>query len=119
VSKLPDVREPVLPGSGWLPSVKDLADWVSFAPATGRIWFDKQRSLLMHANTFGAMRREIIQAVGPEQGCAILKRIGFAQGQRDAELARERWPAENRLPQGSTGPQLHTLEGFVKVSTLG
>jgi len=41
-------------GPGWLPSLKDLADWVSFAPATGRIWFDKQRSLLMHANTFGA-----------------------------------------------------------------
>src|SRR5664280_469147 len=48
-----------LPGPSGLPSVKDLADWVFFAPASGRIWFDKQRSLLMHANTFGAMRREI------------------------------------------------------------
>jgi two-component system, NtrC family, response regulator HydG len=119
LSKSPDVSEPIVPGPGWLPSVKDLADWVSFAPSTGRIWFDKQRSLLMHANTFGAMRREIIQAVGLEQGRAMLKRIGFAQGQRDAELVRERWPTENLLPQGSTGPQLHTLEGFVKVSALG
>jgi two-component system response regulator HydG len=99
--------------------MKDLADWVFFAPASGRIWFDKQRSLLMHANTFGAMRREIIQALGLEQGRAVLKRIGYAQGQRDAELVRERWPAQQLLPQGSAGPQLHTLEGFVKVSSLG
>jgi two-component system response regulator HydG len=107
------------PEPGGLPSVKDLADWVFFAPASGRIWFDKQRSLLMHANTFGAMRREIIQALGLEQGRAVLKRIGHAQGQRDAELVRERWPAEHLLPHGSAGPHLHTLEGFVKVSSLG
>jgi two-component system response regulator HydG len=99
--------------------MKDLADWVFFAPASGRIWFDKQRSLLMHANTFGAMRREIIQALGLEPARAMLKRIGYAQGLRDAELVRERWPAQQLLPQGSAGPQLHTLEGFVKVSSLG
>ena len=103
--------------SGGLPSVKDLADWVFFAPATGRIWFDKQRTLLMHASTFGALRRELIQALGLEPAREVLKRIGYAQGQRDAELVRERWPAHAPLP--GTGPQLHTLEGFVKSTALG
>jgi two-component system response regulator HydG len=99
--------------------MKELADWLVFAPASGRIWFDKQRTLLMHANTFGAMRQEIIQAVGLEQGRAILKRIGHAQGQRDAELVCGRWPAQHLLPHWSAGPRLHTLEGFVKVTALG
>jgi DNA-binding NtrC family response regulator/predicted hydrocarbon binding protein len=113
-------KSDTMPGErGWLPGVNDLAEWVFFAPATGRIWFDKQRSLLMHANTFGAMRREIIQAMGVEQGRMVLKRIGHAQGQRDAELVRERWPAQGDWPARSAGPQLHTLEGFVKVSALG
>jgi len=34
MSKSPDRGKRI--GPGWLPSVKDLADWVSFAPATGR-----------------------------------------------------------------------------------
>jgi len=106
------------PGTtGALPSVKDLADWVFFAPATGRIWFDKQRSLLMHASTFGALRRELIEALGLERAREVLRRIGYAQGQRDAELVRERWPTQALQP--GTGPQLHTLEGFVKSTLLG
>ena len=110
---------PGIPAPAELPSMKDLADWVFFAPASGRIWFDKQRTLLMHASTFGAMRQEIIQAVGLEQGRAVLKRIGYAQGQRDAELVCGRWPAQHLMPHWSAGPRLHTLEGFVKVTALG
>ncbi|HEY4044918.1 MAG TPA: sigma 54-interacting transcriptional regulator [Rhodopila sp.] len=109
----------VAPDPDGPPGVKDLTDWVSFAPASGRIWFDKQRTLLMHSGTFGAMRREIIHATGPEQGASVLKRIGHAQGQRDAELVRGRWPARYMTPYISAGPQLHTLEGFVKVTALG
>ncbi len=108
-----------VPDLDGVPSVKDLTDWVFFAPASGRIWFDKQRTLLMHAGTFGAMRREIIQALGLDQGASVLKRIGYAQGQRDAELVRGRWPAHHLAPHLSAGPQLHTLEGFVKVTAPG
>jgi two-component system, NtrC family, response regulator HydG len=110
---------PTIADQANVPSVKDLADWVFFAPASGRIWFDKQRTLLMHAGTFGTMRREIIQALGLKEGCSVLKRIGYAQGRRDAELVRGRWPAQKLGPHMSAGAQLHTLEGFVKVTPLG
>jgi len=35
-----------------------------FAPEDGRIWLDDQRMVLLHAGALGALRREVIHALG-------------------------------------------------------
>ena len=74
--------------------------------------------VLLHAGAFGAMRREIIQALGLGRGEAALRRIGHVQGERDAALIRQRWRNQHPMTQRAAGPWLHTLEGFAKVRTL-
>lgn len=69
-----------------------LADKLFFAPEEGRIWFDDQRMLLFHAGALGALRREVIHALGVERGRELLERVGYVQGTRDAELIRRHWP---------------------------
>lgn len=113
---LPAARGSATPAIG--PALQELTDWVFFSPESGRIWFDKQRALLIHASTFGMLRREILQALGTERGRALLERVGYAHGKRDAELVRARWPVEERPPRWSAGPRLHMLEGFVNVTPL-
>src|SRR5262245_7473025 len=95
-----------------------LADKVFFAPEDGRIWLDDQRMLLFHAAALGALRREVIHALGLERGRELLERVGHVQGVRDAELIRRRWPDGPAELRNAAGPLLHQLEGFTKVKTL-
>jgi len=44
--------------------------------------------------------------------------MGYASGVRDAELARTRAEAASDLDAFMTGPQLHTLEGIVRVTPI-
>jgi len=95
-----------------------LAEKVFFAPEDGRIWLDDQRMLLFHAGALGALRREVIHALGLERGRELLERVGYVQGARDAELIRRRWPHGPAGLRNAPGPLLHQLEGFTKVRTL-
>ena len=107
-----------MPAALLRPKLQGLTDFLSFSPGDGRIWLDSQRMVLFHASAFGAMRREIIAALGLDKGRDALRRIGYAQGARDAELIRQRWRNEHPMAQAAAGPRLHTLEGFAKVRTL-
>lgn len=107
-----------MPAALLRPKLQGLTDFLSFSPGDGRIWLDNQRMVLFHASAFGAMRREIIAALGLDKGRDALRRIGYAQGKRDAELIRQRWRNEHPMAQAAAGPRLHTLEGFAKVRTL-
>jgi DNA-binding NtrC family response regulator len=107
-----------MPAALLRPKLQGLTDFLSFSPGDGRIWLDNQRMVLFHASAFGAVRREIIAALGLDKGRDALRRIGYAQGARDAELIRQRWRNEHPMAQAAAGPRLHTLEGFAKVRTL-
>src|ERR1041384_1550539 len=39
-----------------------------------------------HVGALGALRREVIHALGVERGRELLERVGYVQGARDAEL---------------------------------
>ncbi|MCA8057367.1 MULTISPECIES: sigma-54-dependent Fis family transcriptional regulator [Burkholderia cepacia complex] len=103
------------PHAGLGPSLEDLAECLFFSPGDGRIWLNKQRMVLMPSATFGALRREILGALGMEKGRQALERIGYEQGARDARVIRERWPDETGPAVWATGPRLHALEGYLKV----
>lgn len=53
---------------------------------------------------------------GNEPRVRLFTRMGYAAGMRDAELARTRAQTATDLEAFMTGPQLHTLEGVVKVT---
>lgn len=99
-----------------LPSDADLRRMVQFSTGDGRIWLAGQRMLLVHAAALGALRSELMRAVGATATRRLLLRTGYAAGARDAALARQVRADESSFAMFAVGPQLHMLEGAAKVS---
>ena len=103
--------------TGAAPTFEDLTEVLHFALGDGRIWLNDQRVVLMQSSVLGRIREEIIDAFGTDTARAMFMRIGYMQGVRDAELIQKRWPHEDLTHALAAGPRVHTLEGFVKVTT--
>lgn len=82
----------------------------------GDIWLDENRMLLFHAQAMGALRRELLNTLGPQRASGLLGRMGFASGQHDAELARKLLGSGDAFDIFRLGPELHAFEGQVKAS---
>ena len=113
MTKLRSVAQP--PGHA---NSEDLRARVHFCAETGQIWLHEHRMLLVHAEAQAALRKELIDTLGLERARGLLTRMGYASGVRDAELARTRAEAASDLEAFMTGPQLHTLEGIVRVTPI-
>jgi len=96
----------------------DLRSRLRFCMDSGNIWFDENRMLLLHARAVGALRRELFNSLGQERARALLVRMGFASGQQDAELAKKLVGDGALEDVFLLGPQLHSLEGLVRVTTI-
>ena len=103
---------------GDLPRIDDLVDRLRLSPATGHIWLDGKRVFMLHATAFGALRRELIENLGTETARGLLTRMGHLAGGRDAELARKIRKAADIADVFSIGPQMHALEGVVRVEPV-
>lgn len=99
------------------PTLTELTEALHFAIGDGRIWLNDQRMVLMQSQVLGRLRQEIIEAFGVETATAMFMRVGYMQGVRDAELIQKRFPNEDLTHALAAGPRVHTLEGFVKVTT--
>lgn len=100
------------------PEIRDLAERLHFSPADGRIWLDDRRMILLHAEAFGLIRQEMIEAIGVEATRAMLTRVGYVSGSRDADIAlKVRGPA-NQIDLLATGAQFHALQGMVSVEPV-
>ena len=93
----------------------DLRARVHFCAETGQIWLHEHRMLLVHAEAQASLRKELIDTLGMDRAQGLLTRMGYASGVRDAELARIRAQDSSDVEAFMTGPQLHTLEGIVRV----
>ncbi len=100
------------------PPVNDLLEAIRFDNETGSIWLEQQRMLLTHASAFGAMRQELIESLGKPYARGVLTRMGWAEGQSDVELARRIRAGQDPMDIFSVGPQLHTVEGVVRVDPV-
>ncbi|WP_198971470.1 sigma-54-dependent Fis family transcriptional regulator [Xylophilus sp. ASV27] len=98
-----------------LPSDADLRRLLHFSPVDGRIWLSDQRMLLVHAAAIQALRRELMGSLGAAHTRRLLMRAGYASGERDALLARRVRPDAALFDAFAVGPQLHMLEGAVRV----
>ncbi|KQS61307.1 Fis family transcriptional regulator [Rhizobium sp. Leaf371] len=103
--------------TGASPTLSDLAEALHFALGDGRIWLNDQRMLLIQSLVLGRLRQEIIDAFGMEAAKGLFMRVGYMQGVRDAELIQKRFAQEDLTHALAAGPRVHTLEGFVKVTT--
>ncbi|NTF33076.1 sigma-54-dependent Fis family transcriptional regulator [Rhizobium skierniewicense] len=103
--------------TGATPTLADLAEALNFALGDGRIWLNDQRMLLIQSLVLGRLRQEIIDAFGIETAKGLFMRVGYMQGVRDAELIQKRFAQEDLTHALAAGPRVHTLEGFVKVTT--
>lgn len=100
------------------PESNDLRDLVRFCEKDGTIWLDESRMILMHTAALGTLRKELIQSVGKDHTRRVLTRMGYASGVRDAELAKRVRGKESVQDAFFTGPQLHMLEGIVRVTPI-
>jgi two-component system, NtrC family, response regulator HydG len=96
----------------------DLRARVHFCAETGQIWLHEHRMLLVHAEAQASLRKELIDTLGMERAQGLFTRMGYASGVRDAELARTRAQNASDVEAFMTGPQLHTLEGIVRVTPV-
>ena len=96
----------------------DLRARVHFCAETGQIWLHEHRMLLVHAEAQASLRKELIDTLGMDRAQGLFARMGYAAGVRDAELARMRAQNSSDIEAFMTGPQLHTLEGIVRVTRI-
>lgn len=104
-------------GSSASPTLEELTEALHFALGDGRIWLNDHRMLLIQSQVLGRLRQEIIEAFGIEAAKGIFMRVGYMQGVRDAELIQKHFPQQDLTHSLAAGPRVHTLEGFVKVTT--
>lgn len=101
-----------------MPTLREIASLVHFAPEDGRIWLDKRRAVLLHADTLGELRQQLLDGLGQHRGRQVVERTGYAQGCRDATMVRQHWPGQLRTEHFAVGPLLHSLEGFARARAL-
>lgn len=95
-----------------MPDIRDLAEHLRFSPAEGRIWMEDHRSVLLSSTAFGSLRRDIMDRLGTAAAREMYGRIGYAEGTRDAGLARKLRPDQSYDDAFMAGPQAHALAGF-------
>jgi DNA-binding NtrC family response regulator/predicted hydrocarbon binding protein len=99
-----------------LPCSQDLLDKIHFDSKEGKIWLGEQRMLLQHSAVMGLLRKELIDTLGIERAKGLLMRFGYHSGMRDAELVQKLRPDMSSSDAFMVGPQLHSIEGLVKVT---
>jgi DNA-binding NtrC family response regulator len=100
------------------PQNTDLRRLVRFSEEDGTIWLGENRMLLLHVTALAGLRKELMSSVGRDQARRVLTRMGYASGVRDADLARKIRGHQNPIDAFVVGPQLHMLEGSVRVTPL-
>jgi DNA-binding NtrC family response regulator len=105
-------------GNKAFPDLRELVERLHFSPTDGRIWMDDSRMFLLRTEAFGALRQELIESLGVESARGLLTRMGYLCGSKAAALARKVRPAGCQTTAFMMGPQMHALEGVVKVEPL-
>ncbi len=100
------------------PKNLDLQRLVRFSGDDGTIWLAEHRMVLLHVAALAGLRKELLDSVGLEHTRRVFTRMGYASGVRDAELARKIRGDRDVIDAFVVGPQLHMLEGSVKVQPV-
>lgn len=74
--------------------------------------------IMVHTAAMSSLRRELIESMGRDRARGVLTRMGYASGVRDAQFIRSLYPDESDKDLFELGPQLHNIEGIVKVTPV-
>ncbi len=97
----------------------ELLSMLRFNVGSGHIWLNEHRMMLLHTRALAGLRRELFDSLGVARARGLLVRMGFASGQRDGELAvREMHAGMPYEKAFMLGPQLHSIEGAVRVEKV-
>lgn len=92
----------------------DVLKHLHFNPAEGLIWLEDRRMVLLHVESIGALRQELILNLGIEATRGLLTRFGYSAGCRDAELALKIQPPGTSIDRLMiSGGYFHALQGIV------
>jgi len=91
----------------------DLISALRFSPKEGRIWLDSDRVALIHMSSLGFLREQAIKKLGLNDARAVLTRMGYSAGIKDAVIARKLRTRDSILDAFLVGPQLHSLHGLL------
>ena len=100
------------------PDIDDLTSCLRFSPSEGRVWFEKDRMILLHLSTLGSMREALISKLGESTTRGLLTRMGYSGGVHDAAVARSLRSNSSFRDAFLVGPQLHNLHGMVAVQPI-
>lgn len=102
------------------PQISELLSSLHFNIDQGLIWLNDQRMMLLHPESLGGLRHELIESLGLVRARGLFSRMGYASGARDAEatLKLPRSGGNSLLDVLQTGGQLHALEGVTSVEIV-
>ena len=80
----------------------------------GAVWLGNRRVLILQAQWFLDLRQTLIDALGHEGARAVLTRLGYAAGVRDADLSMKQHPDFETAELITTGAAFHALQGSAK-----
>lgn len=94
------------------PDISDLSKTLRFSPELGKIWRDGVRCVLLTDSVFSAMREHAIATIGWDAAQDSFWKMGYAEGERCASMARTLRPGTSYDDAFAVGPQAHALTGF-------
>src|SRR5690554_3051853 len=98
---------------------RQIPEQLTFNTEEGLIWHNDRRMVLMHADSIGALREEIIESYGMEEARALLTRFGYSAGSRDAELALRLYKDQaTTYDLVFSGGKFHALQGIAVVEMI-
>lgn len=80
----------------------------------GAVWLGNRRVLILQAQWFLDLRQTLVDALGNEGARAVLTRLGYAAGVRDADLSMKLHPDFKTAELITTGGAFHALQGSAK-----
>jgi purine catabolism regulator len=87
---------------------------LKFEPEKGQLWFQSQRMVMMSAESFGDLLKEIIDIGGVNMARVFMRRFGETAGKNDAKTIKAELKPDSDAEWVALGPAIHAWEGIVK-----
>ncbi|MBN2225134.1 MAG: XylR N-terminal domain-containing protein [Deltaproteobacteria bacterium] len=87
---------------------------LAFKPEQGRILFKDQRMVMMSADSFGTLLKEIIDIGGVNMARVFMRRFGETAGRNDARTIKNTLSPDTDIDWLALGPMIHSWEGIVR-----
>ncbi|HNJ39487.1 MAG TPA: sigma 54-interacting transcriptional regulator, partial [Acidobacteriota bacterium] len=80
----------------------------------GTIHLNNRRVLIIDADAFGLLRKELIETLGMIEARRMLSRFGYMRGYRDALTSKDLFHGQDPQLWSQSGVQFHSQEGIVR-----